>query len=274
MTIGDRQQHSQQLSGGLHGADHDLLERLNAAHAEAQMVGWDFSRLDGALISDSPWWDFETDCLQALRDSRIGALDLGTGGGERLSALLESLSQESAQPPVVVATEGWPPNVPVARAQLAPRHVAVLQYDSDADDVLGLPDQCQDLVMSRHESYDAAEVARVLAPGGRFLTQQVDGFDAPQIHEWFGSEYTHPDVTVDAHAEALREVGMRIDQVDHWEGSMQFKDAVALVTYIGLVPWDAPDFTVQAHAQRLSDLNTAAPITVTQRRFRIYATKE
>ncbi len=238
------------------------------------MVGWDFSRLDEALISDNPWWDFESDCLHALRDSCIGALDLGTGGGERLSALLESLSRESARLPLVVATEGWPPNVPVARAQLAPRHVAVLQYDSDAGDVLGLPDQSQDLVMSRHESYDAAEVARVLAPGGRFLTQQVDGFDAPQIHEWFGSEYTHPDVTVEAHAEALREAGMRIDQVDSWEGSMQFKDAVALVTYIGLVPWDAPDFTVQAHAQRLQELNAAAPITVTQRRFRISATKE
>ena len=28
-----------------------------------------------------------------------------------------------------------------------------------------------DLVMNRHESYDLAEVARVLSPGGLFLTQ-------------------------------------------------------------------------------------------------------
>ncbi|MFJ2553353.1 class I SAM-dependent methyltransferase [Microbacterium sp. NPDC087591] len=250
-----------------------LLERLMAAHADATMVGWDFSRLDGALISESPWWDFEADCLQSLRHSRIGAVDLGTGGGERLSALLDSLARESARPPRIVATEGWAPNVPEARARLAPRHVAVLPYDSEAGDPLDLPDQSQDLVMSRHESYDPTEIARILVPGGRFLTQQVDGFDAPEIHEWFGGEYLYPDVTLEAHSQALRDAGMRIDDADRWEGSMQFLDALALVTYIGLVPWDAPGFAVPPHAERLLELNAAAPIVVTQRRFRIYATK-
>jgi len=260
------------LGSDLEGIDVDLLARLEAVHADAQMVGWDFSRLDGALVSDSPWWDFETDCLHALRDSRVGAVDLGTGGCERLSALLDSLAQGSSRPPQVTATEGWSPNVPEARARLTPRDVRVLQYDSEAGDPLDLPDRSQDVVMSRHESYDPAEVARVLVSGGRFLTQQVDGFDAPEIHEWFGGEYLHSDVTVDAQAEALRDAGMRIDQVDHWEGTMRFRDAVALVTYIGLVPWDAPGFAVRSHARRLSDLQAAAPITVTQRRFRIYAT--
>lgn len=277
MTSDDQTRNPARLAGAWGSRqenDSDLLDRLEAAHADAQMVGWDFSRLDGALISDSPWWDFEADCLHSLRDSRIGALDLGTGGGERLSALLDSLAGESARPPQVIATEGWAPNVPEARARLMPRGVKVLQYDSEAGEPLPLAGRSQDVVMSRHESYDPAEIARVLVPGGRFLTQQVDGFDAPEIHEWFGGEYLHRDVTVEAHREALREAGMRIDQVDHWEGSMQFKDAVALVTYIGLVPWDAPGFTVPSHAQRLCALNAAAPITVTQRRFRIYATRE
>jgi len=251
-----------------------FLRTLEAAHAESQMVGWDFSRLDGALVADDPWWDYEADCLQALRASHVGALDLGTGGGERLSALLESLPQGSTLPPLVVATEGWQPNLPVARARLAARRVAVLRYDSEDGDALDLPDQSLDLVMARHESYDATEVARVLAPGGRLLTQQVDGFDAPEIHEWFGSEYLHPDVTAEVHAGALHEAGMRIDQVDTWEGAMTFADTVALVTYLGLVPWDAPGFTVKEHAQRLYDLEASAPITVTQRRFRIYATRQ
>jgi len=251
-----------------------FLERLEAAHGESQMVGWDFSPLDGALVADDPWWDYEADCLRALRASRVGALDLGTGGGERLSTLLESLSQGSTLPPLVVATEGWQPNLPVARARLATRGVAVLKYDSEDGDSLDLPDRSLDLVMARHESYDAAEVARVLAPGGRFLTQQVDGFDAPEIHEWFGGEYLHPDVTAEIQSRALDEAGMRIDQVDTWEGTMTFADAVALVSYLGLVPWDAPGFTVKEHAQRLHDLETSAPIIVTQRRFRIYATRE
>lgn len=75
-----------------------FLRRLEAAHAESQMVGWDFSRLDGALVADSPWWDYEADCLQALHASRVGTLDLGIGGGERLSTLLESLLQVTGAP--------------------------------------------------------------------------------------------------------------------------------------------------------------------------------
>lgn len=251
----------------------DLLESLEKAHAEAEMVGWDFSRLDDAMVSDSPWWDFEDDCRSALRASRIGAVDLGTGGGERLSALLESLARDGINPPHVVATEGWAPNVPVAKERLATHGVRVLAYDSEAGEPLDLPDGSQDLVMSRHEVYDPGEIPRILAPGGRFLTQQVDGFDAPEIHEWFGGEFLHPEVTLEGYAQALQDAGLRIDTADSWDGTMRFRDARALVTYIGLVPWDAPGFTVRAHAQRLLDLEAAAPIVVTQSRFRIYASK-
>ena len=34
-----------------------------------------------------------------------------------------------------------------------------------------------EVVLNRHEAYDAAEVRRVLSHGDRFLTQQVDGRD-------------------------------------------------------------------------------------------------
>ena len=56
---------------------HDLLESLRRAHAEARMTGWDFSALEGRLIADDPWWDFEADCLDAMRYARAVA-DLGT----------------------------------------------------------------------------------------------------------------------------------------------------------------------------------------------------
>lgn len=61
--------------------------------------------------------------------------------------------------------------------------------------------------------------------------------------------------------------------VEDWSGGMTFKDAEALVTYLGLLPWDVPEgFTVDAHADALLRLDSA-PITVTQRRFRVYAVK-
>lgn len=48
---------------------------------------------------------------------------------------------------------------------------------------------------------------------------------------------------------------------------------VDLVTYLALVPWDAPNFTVDRHADRLIQLDHQGPLHVTQRRFRVYATK-
>lgn len=42
------------------------IARLQGIHAQSHMVGWDFSRLDGRLKSDDPWWDFDADCLAVM----------------------------------------------------------------------------------------------------------------------------------------------------------------------------------------------------------------
>lgn len=97
--------------------EHDLLESLRRAHAEARMTGWDFSALKGRLIADDPWWDFEADCLDAMRYARAIA-DLGTGGGERLIRLVDALPDDREGTRTVVATEGWEPNLAVARRNL------------------------------------------------------------------------------------------------------------------------------------------------------------
>lgn len=163
----------------------NLQDRLRQVHGEAQMQGWDFSVLDGRLESDNPPWDFEADCLGRLRTARR-VLDLGTGGGERVLRLFSQLTDGPR--PHLTATEGWEPNVPVARKNLGPIGVEVVEYDADAGGSLPFDDDSLDLVMSRHERVDAGEVARVLAPGGILLSQQVDGRDAQELHDWFGGE--------------------------------------------------------------------------------------
>lgn len=248
----------------------ERLAQLKQVHASAVMVGWDFSRLDGRLESDTEPWDFEADCAAAMR-SACTIIDLGTGGGERLSALLASATL--AEGAVVAATEGWEPNVDLARANLGPLGVEVHRYDAETGDRLGFEDRSADLIMSRHEAYDPDELARVLAPGGRFLTQQVDGFDARQIHEWFGADYLHTDVVADRAAADLEKTGFEIDLVEEWSGLMRFADVDALVTYIGFVPWDAPGFTVEAHAEKLLQLDEHGVLEVEMKRFRLHATK-
>ncbi len=245
------------------------IDSLRAVYDRTRMVGWDFSRLEGRLTATEPPWDVEAGCLAAVR-SASRSVDLGTGGGERLGTLLAETAGHGG---VVTATEGWEPNLPVARSNLAPWGIQVLPYDADTRETMPFEDGSVDLVMSRHEAIDAGEVARVLAPGGRLLTQQVDGFDAPEIHEWFGEEFLYPHVTLGRYITELEEAGLRIDVADAWDGVMEFTDVEALVMYLAMVPWDAPNFSVDMHADQLTVLGEHMPLRVTQRRFRLYATK-
>ena len=245
------------------------IDSLRAVYDRTRMVGWDFSRLKGRLTATKPPWEFEADCLAVMR-SASRSVDLGTGGGERLGTLLTDIAGHGG---VVSATEGWKPNLPVARANLAPRGIQVLPYDADTRETMPFEDGSVDLLISRHEAIDVDEVARVLAPGGWLLTQQVDGFDAPEIHEWFSEEFLYPHVTLDRYIAELEEGGMRIDVADAWDGVMEFTDVEALVMYLTMVPWDAPNFSVDKHADQLTVLREHTPLRVTQRRFRVYATK-
>jgi len=253
--------------------DDDLVAALADVHRRTTMVGWDFAVLEGTTTADDPPWDFEADCLDALR--RAGrVVDLGTGGGERLTALLDRLPGRRRDPDgSVVATEGWAPNEPVARERLAPYGVPVVAYDAETDPRLPFADGSVDLVMARHEAYDAAEVARVLAPGGVFLTQQVDGRDAFELRDWFGGDALYPDVRLDRARPDLERAGLIADVADEWRGRLRFADVEAVVTYLALTPWTVPGFDVTAHAERLAALHRAGPVVVTQRRFRCHARK-
>jgi Methylase involved in ubiquinone/menaquinone biosynthesis len=250
-----------------------FVEELEDAHAAATTVGWDFSCLEGKMSADSPWWDFEADCRAALRKS-VRVVDLGTGGGERLSCLVDDLQGDVPLGQMIWATEGWKENLWLAMRNLGKYRIPVFEYDAEADQPMPFADQSLDLVMSRHEVIDAMEISRVLVPGGQFLTQQVDGLDAAELHDWFGSDFQYLGVNVGEYSKALESVGMEVEVAQEWEGAMTFADAKALVTYMGLVPWDVPEFSVAAHAERLAELEAAKPIRVSQRRFLIHATKK
>ena len=248
----------------------DLLDRLRRVHGDAVMHGWDFAVLDGRVDSGNPPWDFDADCLAALRMAGR-ALDLGTGGGERVLRLLSDLG--GASPPHLAATEGWAPNVPVARRNLAAARVEVARYSAEGGDALPFADASFDLVMSRHEMVDAAEAARVLAPGGMLLAQQVDGRDVQELRDRFGGGQAYPSARLELDRESAEQAGLQIDVAQEWAGPMEIIDTEALVTYLALVPWSAPGFQVDDHAGALMRLEDQGRLRVTQRRYRLYAHK-
>ena len=235
-----------------------LLSLWRERYAEPTS-GWDFSAID-AVVDGEPPWSYDALAREALTGA-ASALDLGTGGGELLLTLVDALPADT------VATEGWPPNLPVATAALSPHGIEVVAYDSETDARMPFVDERFDLVLDRHESYVAAEVFRVLRPGGVFLTQQVDGRDFEESHRLFGGSTAYPHITLyhlRAEAEAA---GFVVERAEEWVGAMRFPDVGAFVSYVRIVPWQVPeDFSVDRYADVLLRL-TPDDLVFTQRRF-------
>lgn len=227
------------------------------------MDGWDFTRFGDRLVTTGPGWDFAA-IVVARCAGASSLLDLGTGGGEWLAAL-------TARPPRTVATESWPPNVPVARARLEPLGVEVVATEGAPDNVdqagvtprLPFADASFDVVCSRHESYVPAEVARVLASGGVFVTQQVGG-DYRAFRQLVGLDPGEPSRWTLAFASRqLEAAGLRV--VDGAEGveRVTFADVGALGWYLRAIPWVVPDFELD----ELRVVHERMPATVEQPAF-------
>ena len=145
-------------------AQSSAFEDLLAEGTSVSVEGWDFSWFDGRATEERTPWGYAT-MMAELMAGAAAALDIQTGGGEVLAAIAEA-------PPLLAATESWPPNVEIARRNLAPLGASVTQVADDAD--LPFPSASFDLVVSRHPVITVwSEIARVLLPGGIYFSQQV-----------------------------------------------------------------------------------------------------
>jgi len=247
-------------------SDEALVARWAARFAQPTS-GWDFSHLTGRH-EDEPPWSYDELARTALAGAS-SVLDLGTGGGEVLGRLADALPRETT------ATEGWPPNLPVAREALAPLGIEVVPYDVEQDPSLPFDGERFDAVLDRHEAYVATEVHRVLRPGGRFVTQQVDGRSFAEMQALFGGTTAHAHITLSHLRDEAREAGFEVVEVRDWTGAVRFDDVETLVGYVAMVPWEVPDdFSVARHAQRLLDLHhSGRPLEFPQRRFVLFCRK-
>ena len=151
------------------------FEQLVAEGESEPVAGWDFSWLDGRASEERPPWGYSR--LMAERMAVAGAaLDVQTGGGEVLAGIPHP-------PPVLRATKSWPPNLAIARRNLQPLGAVVVAAPDNAD--LPFTRNSFDLVVSRHPTITLwAEIARVLRPGGRYLSQQVGAGSNRELFEF------------------------------------------------------------------------------------------
>jgi SAM-dependent methyltransferase len=204
-------------------------------------------------------WRFK-DLVQTVVATSELTLDVDTGGGEFLERVAPVCG-------TVVATEGHPPNVPVAARRLAPLGIAVVHAASAPDNVdqsktspmsdgsmLPFRDGAFDAVIDRHSSYWPEEVCRVLRSGGRFLTQQRGeaGGDGEAWEELFGRPI-HPHRRFDLSFATLQlqEAGFEIERAEVADTPMDFRDLEGVVYYLRLVPWAVEDFDSDVDGEAL-----------------------
>ncbi|MFV9453792.1 class I SAM-dependent methyltransferase [Rhodococcus sp. NM-2] len=247
------------------------FEELVAEAESVSVDGWDFSWLDGRATEQRPSWGYQR--LMGERLARAdAALDIQTGGGEVLAGT-------TTMPPVMVATESWPPNVAKATALLHPLGAVVV---ADADEPpLPFADGAFDLVTSRHPAtvwWD--EIARVLRPGGTYFSQHVGAASVFELVEYFlgpqpekvrrGRHYE--DESADAQAAGLDVVDLRFESL-----RIEFFDIGAVIYFLRKVIWMVPGFTVAEYRERLRELHdlieAEGPFVAHSTRFLIEARK-
>jgi len=217
--------------------------------ARQAFSGWDFSYITGSgrmQLQLLPW-SLGSILIPYIRCAQ-SLLDMGTGGGEFLSAL-------QPFPVITYATEGYPPNVPVARRKLEPLGVQVVYVEDD--EKLPLPDRLFDVVMNQHESYAPSEIRRILSEQGVFITQQVGGTDCYQINDLFGvplnAEFAH--WNLDYAASELRNHGFNVTFTREDYPVQRFYDVGAIIYYLTAIPWQVPDFTVDRYRDELHHIH-------------------
>jgi SAM-dependent methyltransferase len=223
------------------------FEALVSEADQREFSGWDFSFIDGRMRTADVSWDYKAAVLNAMQGIQ-SMLDMGTGGGEFLSSL-------APLPKETYATEAYPPNVPVAKGNLGPLGVQVVQIFSD--DALPFRNGQFDLVINRHESYAPREVYRILKPGGMLITQQVGGQNELELNERFGvpanEEFAHWNLRYAVNE--LAEAGFVILEEREEFPETVFTDIGAVVYYLKVIEWQIPGFTVEKYRTQLFDIH-------------------
>ena len=247
--------------------DTDFDQLIHEA-LDSPFRGWDLSWLESRKTtafgsSEDPMHTYDRRAT-ALVAQATAVLDLGTGDGRRFAGY-------APFPTVACATEGYPPNVPLAAQQLAPLGVQVVWTDANCHNSRGpqpgnrwpqrrLPfaDQTFDLVLASRSAFSPHEVARILRPGGSVLTIQGGT-------EWRGEtladalrgtppEWTQPGCGWDMGDSFLR-AGLSIVEWTESASTTTYHDIGAVVYELLHVPWSIVDFDVERYRERLFGLH-------------------
>jgi SAM-dependent methyltransferase len=150
-----------------------------------------------------------------------------------------------------VATESWPPNVRIARARLTQLHGHLVAV-ADAP-TLPFVDNTFDLVVSRHPVVVLwEEIARVLRPGGTYLSQQIGAGTNRALTDFLmGPQPVNESRSPDHTRAAAEAAGLEVVDLQSCALHVEFFDVAAVVHFLRKVHWTVPGFTSERYLERL-----------------------
>lgn len=227
--------------------NHESFEALISEALQQEFTGWDFNFLADRWKDQPTSWEYARIVHGYIRPE-LTMLDMDTGGGEFLSSL-------QPLPRHTFATEGFVPNVTVARNRLAPLGVHVMQIFED--EALPFEDRFFDLVTNRHGSFSAQELYRIMKSGGFFITQQVGGENNFELNRLLQEqpEFKYSYWTLNTAARQLTDAGFKILEQKEEHPETVISDIGALVFYLKVVSWQIEDFSVEKYHNRLAAIH-------------------
>lgn len=228
-------------------SDQKTFEAYINESNQAHFSGWDFNFLNNRFFESEPPWDYREIILSQLPKCSA-LLDMGTGGGEFLSGLPNL-------PSFTAATEGWFPNLEIARKRLDPHGISVHFFERDDD--LPFGEEQFDLIINRHESYSTGEIMRILKPGGIFITQQVGGLDNFELNQYLAPDIPFPfeNWNLETAVKQLQKGGFDILDKRSAKITYNFHDIGAIVYYLKVCEWQIPGFSVEKYLNQLYNLH-------------------
>lgn len=205
----------------------------------AHIHGWDFSHIHGKFEEerDLPW-KYEEIVRRYLRPE-MRLLDIDTGGGEFLLSLGHPCNN-------LAATENYPPNVELCKSKLLSLGIDFQQADGSGP--LPFQDQSFDMVINRHGSFHAGEIARVLKTGGFFITEQVGAENDRELVELLLKDVPQlpfPNQYLEIARKAFEDAGISAIEASEVFRPIKFWDVGALVWFARIIEWEFPGFNVK-----------------------------
>lgn len=202
-------------------------------------VGWDFSQMKEEK-EPAPWDYMEIVPLYIKPTDYV--LDIGTGGGEKFIELSKFFTKG-------VGIDPYEEMINTAKKNSLKNREKKVSFKLMGAEDMQFPQNSFNVILNRHAVVVPKEIAKVLKPGGYFITQQVEKGNMQNLKKIFNYKKTWRNDILTL-SEAFKRNGCRIVAAGKYDVKYWVKDIESLIFWLKAV--DLPEgFNIEDHGQQL-----------------------